>query len=540
MKEGGEGQPNRELYALLHISPEASDEEIRKAYRQWAQVYHPDKYQAPHMKDIATENFQRICEAYEILSDVNKRTIYDIYGMEGLNSGLELGAKLNKAEELKAELEKLRRKREQEKVVAHFLPSGAILANMSFPHFLDGDGFMRGMAMTSKVQSQLSKSNNVEIGGNLHVDGNSGGGAATAVFRHQVSPASSVEFMAGAGLQSLVGVHTTRNLSLHSTATMGLTLSLNDGSLNLSNSWVRQLSETTVGNIVLALGSESSIAAGWQKKDENMSATGELKFGTSSFGATANYTHRFSSKSHGRIVGRVGSTALEIEVGGGRRLSRFSTVRWMYSIGVQGISWKFELNRGGQKLIIPILLTRHLNPIFATGALIIPSSIYFLLKKFVVKPYYLKKKRLKALENTEQTSAQVREARAAAEKAQKLLQNVANRKRNRQLETGGLVITRALYGSHEALTKIDKSREINDESSLKVMDVTIPLNFLVNDSGQLKLHEGVKKSGIMGFCDPCPGEPKQLHVEYTHAGQEYKVVVDDYEELLLPQGSHRI
>lgn len=37
---------NKELYALLHVSPEASDEEIRKAYRQWAQIYHPDKYQA--------------------------------------------------------------------------------------------------------------------------------------------------------------------------------------------------------------------------------------------------------------------------------------------------------------------------------------------------------------------------------------------------------------------------------------------------------------------------------------------------------------
>ena len=49
MKEevkGGGGAPNRELYALLNVSPEASDEEIRKAYRQWAQVYHPDKYQA--------------------------------------------------------------------------------------------------------------------------------------------------------------------------------------------------------------------------------------------------------------------------------------------------------------------------------------------------------------------------------------------------------------------------------------------------------------------------------------------------------------
>lgn len=45
MEEKADGNPNRELYALLHISPDASTEEIRKAYRQWAQIYHPDKYQ---------------------------------------------------------------------------------------------------------------------------------------------------------------------------------------------------------------------------------------------------------------------------------------------------------------------------------------------------------------------------------------------------------------------------------------------------------------------------------------------------------------
>ncbi|KAK9274933.1 hypothetical protein L1049_022188 [Liquidambar formosana] len=540
MKETDKGPPNRELYALLHLSPEASDEEIRKAYRQWAQVYHPDKYQAPHMKEIATENFQRICEAYEILSDEHKRQIYDIYGMEGLTSGLELGPKLNKAEEIKEEIERLRRSKEQEKVSAHFRPSGSILVNFSVPQFLNGDGIMRGMAMSSELQSQISKRNTIAIGGNVVVNGNAGGGGATAVFRHQISSVSSIEFMASAGLRALIGVQTSRHLSLHSTATMGLAYSLRDGSINLSNSWTRQLSETCTGNIQLALGPESSIGVGWQKKEEKMSAAGEVKFGPSSFGASAHYTRRFSSKSHGRIAGRVGSTALEIEVGGGRKISDFSTVRMLYSIGIQGIFWKFELHRGGQKLVFPILLSRHVDSVIASGALIIPTSVYLLLKRFVVKPFYLKREKQKALENMEKTAAQVQEARAAAEKAQQLLENVANRKRHRQIETSGLVITKAVYGNCKALKKRDESMEADNEIGSQVLDVTLSLNFLVNDSGQLKLHEGVKKSGIMGFCDPCPGEPKQLHVEYTYGGKRYEVVVDDYEELQLPQEAHRI
>lgn len=66
------------------------------------------------------------------------------------------------------------------------------------------------MAMSSEVQSQLSKHNTLAIAGNLEVKGNSGGGAATAVFRHQISPVSSVELIASTGVHSLIGVHTSR------------------------------------------------------------------------------------------------------------------------------------------------------------------------------------------------------------------------------------------------------------------------------------------------------------------------------------------
>ncbi|XAR70456.1 hypothetical protein NMG60_11027309 [Bertholletia excelsa] len=399
---------------------------------------------------------------------------------------------------------------------------------------------MRGMAMASEVQSQISKRNAIAFAGNMSVHGTSGGGAASAVLRHQLEPYSSIEFMASAGLRSLIGVQTSRQLSLHSTATMGIAMSLKDGSINLSNSWSRQLSATLGGNIQLDLGPESSIAVGWQKEEEKMSAAGQIKIGTSAFGASAHYSRRFSAKSHGRISGKVGSTALEIEVGGGRKISQFSMVRMLYSVGIRGIFWKIELHRGGQKLIVPILISRHLDAVIATGAFVIPTSLYFLLKVFVVKPYFLKREKQKALENMDKTSAQVREARAAAEKAQQLLQNVANRKRSKQLETGGLVISKGLYGSRKALKGMDEAGEAKDELASQIIDVMVPLNFLVNDSGQLKLHEGVKKSGIMGFCDPCPGEPKQLHVEYTYRGERYKVVVDDYEELQIPQAMHRI
>lgn len=81
----------------------------------------------------------------------------------------------------------------------------------------------------------------------------------------------------------------------------------------------------------------------------------------------------------------------------------------------------------------------------------------------------------------------VRAAREAATKAQQLLENVANRKRNKQQELGGLVITKAIYGNPKALKKGNELRERDDESASQALDVTLPLNFLVNDSGKLKV-----------------------------------------------------
>ncbi|KAF6983710.1 hypothetical protein CFC21_001840 [Triticum aestivum] len=535
-----EPEDGRELYALLHLSPESSDEEIRRAYRQFAQIYHPDKYQDPQMKDVATENFQRIRDAYEILSDENKRQIYDIYGMEGLNSGLELGPKLNKPEEIKRQLEELRRRKEEEKLFVHARSTGSILANISVPQYLDGDGIMGGMGMSSEIELPVSKQNTVTVGGNLVVNGTTGSGAATAVLRHQLSSVSSIDFMATAGLRSLIGVQTFRQISPNSTATSGIALSLRDGSVNLSNGWSRQLSEDTVGNIQLVLGTESNISVGWHKKDEKRSAAGEIKFGTNSFGASAHYTHRFSSKSHGRIAGRVGSTALDFEIGGGRRISEFSTVRMLYNIGIQGVTWKFELNRAGQKLVIPVLLSTDFNALFVTGAFAIPSTLYFLLQTYVVKPYYLRREKQKTLEKMDSLSTQLTEARQAAKKSQRLLEPVSNRKRNKQQESDGLVITKALYGNHKKVKESSQLSEIDDNVASQVLDVTIPLNFLVTEAGQLKLHEGIKKSGIMGFYDPCPGDPKLLLVEYIFHGRQYKVMADDYGALSIPQDIHEI
>ena len=72
----------RDYYEVLGVSKDADAKEIKKAYRKLAMKYHPDKN--PGDK-AAEEKFKEINEAYEVLSDEEKRSTYDRFGHDGLN-----------------------------------------------------------------------------------------------------------------------------------------------------------------------------------------------------------------------------------------------------------------------------------------------------------------------------------------------------------------------------------------------------------------------------------------------------------------------
>jgi molecular chaperone DnaJ len=70
-----------DFYQLLGVSRDASDDEIKKAYRKLAMQYHPDKNRASD----AEARFKEIAEAYDVLRDPDKRAAYDRYGKAGLS-----------------------------------------------------------------------------------------------------------------------------------------------------------------------------------------------------------------------------------------------------------------------------------------------------------------------------------------------------------------------------------------------------------------------------------------------------------------------
>ncbi|MFN3296611.1 molecular chaperone DnaJ [Caldimonas sp.] len=77
----------RDYYDVLGVAKNASDEDIKKAYRKLAMKYHPDRNQGDKAKE-AEEKFKEAKEAYEMLSDPKKRAAYDQYGHAGVDPNM--------------------------------------------------------------------------------------------------------------------------------------------------------------------------------------------------------------------------------------------------------------------------------------------------------------------------------------------------------------------------------------------------------------------------------------------------------------------
>lgn len=74
---------SKDYYAVLGVPRNANTDDIKKAYRRQALVFHPDKNKNPG----AEAKFKEISEAYKVLTDPRQRELFDRYGDEGLRNG---------------------------------------------------------------------------------------------------------------------------------------------------------------------------------------------------------------------------------------------------------------------------------------------------------------------------------------------------------------------------------------------------------------------------------------------------------------------
>src|SRR5260221_8134125 len=87
MKDQSMATSKRDYYEVLGVSRSSGDDEIKKAFRRLAKQYHPDA----NNEQGAEARFIEINEAYEVLSDPQKRVAYDRYGHAGVANGAGAG-----------------------------------------------------------------------------------------------------------------------------------------------------------------------------------------------------------------------------------------------------------------------------------------------------------------------------------------------------------------------------------------------------------------------------------------------------------------
>jgi len=205
------------LYTILNLARDASEAEIRDRYRSLATTFHPDRQRDDRSRLAAHGRFTSIQRAYEILTDSTKRTIYDLFGEEGLKTSWELGPRIRTKEEMRAEFQRQAGEKRRIDAEALIKPKGDINLVLDaravfVPRtaFKDPDAISHTpwarvqrvrpgqIVMKHSFETPVGDKTQLQVTGQMASRNGAGGGNVVGTVRHQFSPKFWVE--GGAGL----------------------------------------------------------------------------------------------------------------------------------------------------------------------------------------------------------------------------------------------------------------------------------------------------------------------------------------------------
>ncbi|XP_064423781.1 dnaJ homolog subfamily C member 11 [Latimeria chalumnae] len=544
---------NGDYYSLLNVRREATQEELKAAYRRLCMLYHPDKHRDPELKKQAEQLFNLVHQAYEVLSDPQSRAIYDIYGKRGLDmEGWEVVERKRTPVEIREEFERLQREREERRLQQRTNPKGTISVGIDATDLFDrydeeyedvpGSSLpqieINKMHISQSIEAPLTASDTAVMSGSLSTQNGNGGGSISFALRRVTSTKGWGELEFGAGdLQGpMFGLKLFRNLTPRCFITTHCAMQFSSRGIQpgLTTVVARHLDKNTMGYLQWRWGIQSAMNTSVVRDTKFSHFTLALQLGIPHSFMMVSYQYKFQDEDQTRVKGSIktGFFGTVVEYGAERKISRHSILGATVSVGLpQGVSLKIKLNRASQTYFFPIHLTDQLLPSAVFYATVGPLVIYFAMQKLLINPY-LRAQKEKDLEKQRESSASdVAQKKQEAEAAIRLMQESVRRIIEAEESRLGLIIVNAWYGKFVT----DNSRR-NERA--KVIDVTVPLQCLVKDS-KLILTEA-SKAGLPGFYDPCVGEEKSLRVFYQFRGVLHQVLSADNEALRIPKQSHRI
>lgn len=625
------------LYTILNVATDASADAIKDAYRSLAVLLHPDKHKDASRKGAAESRFREVQRAYEILSDPERRTIYDYFGEEGLKSTWSVAVRGRSPREMQEEFERERRRKQAadaEALVkskgdftAHIdasalfapssrlsrrppqqqmpgqpraatatnkqdlpvAPGGMVVPTAPFPRTVTFADRISRIGCTQIIgkhgfETQVTNQTCATFSGQMVSRNGLGGGNLVGTLKTHWSPRLFTEitlsflrpqiittkgqftvdansfFSWQATMQTLMMPPTfnvTYGQRLSSKSTLTGFTSVRSGTYSLLG-WGEDLQGAMVRS------EPAAVSVGLTKQiDEGKGWTVQ----TSISPVDQNISVDYALKVLGGVKLRTG-----FNLGTGSGMSAFSsaerrlTENVRLSLGLNcslpmgGVTLRVKVNRLGQKIMLPILLSPEFRSDLVVLFTVVPAAAYTALHWRYLEPSKQRRLRNRLGELRSANREMILERRQAALEAVEVLRDQAVKRAHQELDRSGLVILEAWYGQKDSfprpsITTAQAERLWNDVKNQSALpssgtgdvdlttetywDVKIPLQALTTRS-QLIVPGARSKANLLGFHDPVLGEKKHLLVRYSFRGALHQVIVEDFTELALPMRIHQL
>ncbi|XP_048005498.1 dnaJ homolog subfamily C member 11 [Leguminivora glycinivorella] len=569
-EEGDSILMEENYYQLLNVSKTASPEEINSAYRRFSRMFHPDKHSTdPNKQKWAEQIFNKVKEAYEVLSDNHKRAIYDTLGKRGLEvDGWEVIFRTRTPREIREEYERLKREREERRLQQSANPRGTITLSVNatdmFMKYYDEYEIIEesnilpnievsGMTIQQSIDAPITLRDTMTLSGNISTQNGIGTGSVNLCNRHLSSEKGWTEFEFGIGNGPLLGFKMFRTLSRLMFLNCGTVMQFTPRGIvpSLVSTMALQLDAHSVGYLTYRAGGQggSSMTSIYVRDSEKYHTNTAIQLGNPHSFISFNIMRKMPQHDMKlRLALKLGTFGAIAEYGAEKKVSKNSSVSAAVMLGVpSGVILKLKWTCSTQTIVVPIHLCEEVMPSPVFYATVVPMVSWLILKKLVLDPIARERserERQRSMEaNFERLQEMQRQARATVE----LMRETYSRIRSDEEKKKGLVILRALYGklpagasSHEVEAEPtgDAASPESPTAYSEVIDVTIPVQCLVKDS-RLELLEA-SKADLAGFFDPCVGEEKHLTIQYTFHKNLHCCTVADTQPVVLPRNNHRI
>ncbi|XP_022905973.1 dnaJ homolog subfamily C member 11 isoform X2 [Onthophagus taurus] len=546
-----------DYYTTLNISKDATKEEINNSYRRLSRLYHPDKHVEPKQKEKADIIFNKIKNAYEILSDPHRRAIYDSLGVKGLETeGWEIVQRTRTPAEIRAEYEQLAEERAERKKQQQTNPHGAVTVNINATDLFNPyDDLMlddldittdsilpsievSGMSFNQSVEFPLTQKDTCTLSGQLNTQNGTGNGGINLSWRHIYSHKSWSEVEVVAGNGPAVSFKAFRTLSKRFYWNGGTILQFTPQGIRpgIMSTLAMQLDKHSIGYLTYHGGIRSMVSTSIVRDTESAQYNLSVQIGLPHSYISISYTKKLLNQELKlRLSVKYGTFGAIFEYGVEKRVSKHSNMSAAVAIGMPtGVKLKIRLTRANQVYSFPIHLCEEVLPAPIFYATVVPLVVYVIIKKGFVEPF-LKEQHAKQVEKQREANrSKLMQKRKEAQAAVDLMNATYTRIVEEEETKKGLVIVKALYGK---LISGSGDSSSNEDGNEEVIEVTVPLQCLVKDS-KLILHE-LSKSQLPGFFDPAVGEEKSLLIVYNFKQQLHEVTIRDNEALRIPKTSHR-